>query len=131
MSMICNQTPYDKLLAGRPIRSWRVQPYTITDGTEHTAVPVVAGYNHIITDVILTARSSTLTTVNISGSGGVELLTLEVQYESRAVSLRTHIIVPQNEAIVVQRIAGAQPVTITIIGYSDAADVEQTVYTVT
>jgi hypothetical protein len=128
--MIGNQTAYERLLAGRPNRSWRVQPYTLTDGNLHVAIPARAGFNHIITDVIVTARSDGRAVVDIAGTGGVELLTVQGYYESLAVHLRTHIVAPQGEGITIQRI-GLTPATITIVGYDDVAPVVQRVYTVT
>lgn len=131
MSMICNQTAYERLLAGRPNRSWRVQPYTLNDGNLHTAVPARAGFNHIITDVILVSRAEARGLVDIASGDGTELLTLEAYYENTSIHLITHLVAPQNQSITIQRIGAPTTITITIIGYSDAAPVEQRIYTVT
>lgn len=129
--MLGNQTAYERLLAGRPNRSWRVQPYTLNDGNLHVAVPARAGFNHVITDIVMTARSDGRGLVDIAGTGGTELITVEAYYESTEIALRTHIVAPRDEGITIQRIGGPTPVTITIVGYSDVAPTEQRVYTVT
>ena len=119
-----------RLLVGRPETSWRVQPFTINDNNPHTLVPAVSGQSHVITDVFLAGMADGRVVVDISGSGGVEVLRVQSQYEMAPLpGLKTPIVLPAGEAIICERISGAQQVTLTILGYTETVEVAQTVYT--
>lgn len=119
-----------RLLVGRPQTSWRVQPFTISDNNEHTLVPAVAGLSHIITDIIAVGYDDSRLILEISGSGGVEVMTINTHYEMTPLQgLKTPIVMPVGEAIVCQRTVGAANIAIVLLGYTDSVEVPQTVYT--
>lgn len=130
--MLPGTTPYERMLAGVPVRSWVLEEHDYDDDNFHGLVTPPAGMRIVVTDMSCAIYVAPGNDVFLHLEWGFQLggsvshvypMSIVKESSSVHVALRTHWVLPVNAILGPQREAGTLHYCVSALGYFVTSDI--------